>query len=169
MKQALTIQPGHIPARINLVRRLCARGERDEGRTILEPLLACDGATAKTNFLAGTIDETGGQFSQALGHYQNALQRDPSFDKAINNIGITQLGLQDYEAARATFGDLFSKNRGTGRDQSAFNAGDWSIHGHGSEHAAHGWTTSRYICDTWSMSVASITPGTSPQPWWMAR
>lgn len=109
---AVAASPGHAAARVNLARAQCARRARDAAAATLKPLLATPQAPAEAWFLMGTIEEDEQRFEEAIACYHRALERDPGFSRARNNIGTALLGLHRYEAAHEIFREMFDERRG---------------------------------------------------------
>jgi len=109
---AVAASPGHAAARVNLARLLCARRQRQAAAQTLAPVLETARPPAEAWFLMGTIEEDEQRFEAAITCYRRALERDAGFRQARNNIGTAQLGLRNYQAARATFHGMFAERRG---------------------------------------------------------
>jgi len=109
---AVAASPGHVAARVNLARLLCARRQRQAAKQTLAPVLDTVSPPAEAWFLMGTIEEDEQRFDAAITCYRRALERDAGFHQARNNIGTAQLGLRNYQAARANFHGMFAERRG---------------------------------------------------------
>jgi tetratricopeptide (TPR) repeat protein len=127
LRQAVDADPGHVAARVNLARLFCSMRRREEASLVLRPALQLAAPPAEAWFLDGTLHEDSGRYDAALASYRKALERDPSFDKARNNIGTALLGKQHYGEARDTFLAMFRERRGNLTDDpGVFDARSWS-------------------------------------------
>ncbi len=127
LTQALTAAPGHTAARVNLTHLLCGARQWSEAGKVLQPVLEMATPPAEAWFLAGTIHEAEDRYDAALEYYRKALERDPAFDKARNNIGTALLGKQRYQDAQEQFLAMFHAKRGTPpRVPGAFESRAWS-------------------------------------------
>ena len=74
------------------------------------------GLTADVLSAIGSANMRLGRLSQAEKYLQRAVEKDPNFVPAWNNLGVTQINLGQYIPARASFQRAFALDNGDSED-----------------------------------------------------
>ncbi|HEX7418742.1 MAG TPA: tetratricopeptide repeat protein [Thermoanaerobaculia bacterium] len=94
LRDALTINPGALNARVLLANKLIARHSVEEARQVLEPIVSSpDFDKPEVQAALAEIEVGRGQFQEAIARYDRLARRDPSYSRRLEQIK------QDWSAA----------------------------------------------------------------------
>ncbi|MGZ8710711.1 MAG: tetratricopeptide repeat protein [Thermoanaerobaculia bacterium] len=81
LREALTVNPNAVEARLLLVRRLIGRGQYDEARRIIQPLVSTpDGERDDVQEALAEIEVGRGRYQEAIKRYELLARRSPQAD-----------------------------------------------------------------------------------------
>jgi len=111
MKKAEAISP--LPDQNRFIRALSyiILDHRDWARAELEKLVRSGPRDARYPYWLGRIDYDAMNFKAAAAHLQTALDLDPTFMKAYDNLGLTYEGLGQYDHAVNIYQQAINLNR----------------------------------------------------------
>lgn len=102
-REALTLNPAHAHANLNLGAILCEAGRCDEALALYERAIAEGAATALLHYNHAIALEDQGHFRQAVQSYERALEMDPALVDAHYNIGCLLENTGDGQGALRHF------------------------------------------------------------------
>ena len=98
-RKALQLDPGNAPGRESLAYALADLGDVDGSLAELYGLIADGRGSARVHFLLGRLLVARGDDLAALGHYQRAVELNPTDDTALFNKASAHARLGDFAAA----------------------------------------------------------------------
>jgi tetratricopeptide (TPR) repeat protein len=111
MKKAEAISPLPDQNRFILALSYIILDHRDWARPELEKLARSDPRDARYPYWLGRIDYDAMKFKAAASHLRTALELDPTFMKAYDNLGLTDEGLGQYDDAINIYQQAINLNR----------------------------------------------------------
>jgi len=111
MKKADAVSPLKDPERFTLALAYIILNHRDWARPELEKLAAADPASPLYPYWLGRIDYDGRQYRAAVVKFQKALEVNPDFMKAYDNLGLSYEGLGEYDNAINIYRKAVDLNR----------------------------------------------------------
>lgn len=110
LKKAEAIEPLDNPSRFTLALAYIILNHRDWARPELEQLARSDPQTALYPYWLGRIDYDMMQFAAAVSNFTRALQLDPEYMKAYDNLGLCYEALGKYDEAIKTYQEAIRRN-----------------------------------------------------------
>ena len=87
LREALTINPGAVEARLLLVQRLIGRSQFDEARRIVQPLVnSADAEREDVQVALAEIEAGRGRFEDAIVRYERLARQNPRFAPRLEEI-----------------------------------------------------------------------------------
>lgn len=111
MKKAEALSPLATQNRFFLAMSYVIMNHRDWARPELEKLASDVPASPLYVYWLGRIDYDARQFKTAEAHFQKALNLDPKFMKAYDNLGLTYEALAQYDDAVRVYRQAIQMNR----------------------------------------------------------
>ena len=111
LKKAEALAPLDPDSRFRLVLAYVAMGQGEWARPELERLVADAPDTAIYRYWLGRLDYDAGQYASAVGHLQAAAQRDPSFPRTFDNLGLCYDALNQVDLAITQYREAVRLNR----------------------------------------------------------
>jgi len=111
IKKAEALAPLAARDRFTLALSYIILNRRDWARPELEKLAGADSRSPLYPYWLGRIDYDALQFSAAEAHFQKALNLDPQFTKAYDNLGLTYEALAKYDDAVRVYRQASLMNR----------------------------------------------------------
>jgi tetratricopeptide (TPR) repeat protein len=111
MKKAEALAPLAARERFTLAMSYIILNHRDWARPELEKLADADPRSPLYPYWLGRIDYDAMQFRAAEAHFQKALNLDPKFMKAYDNLGLTYEALSQYDDAIRVYQQAILMNR----------------------------------------------------------
>jgi len=111
MKKAEALAPLRARERFTLVMSYIILNHRDWARPELEKLAHEDPRSPLYVYWLGRVDYDAMQFKDAEAHFQKALNLDPKFMKAYDNLGLTYEALAQYDDAVRVYRQAILMNR----------------------------------------------------------
>ena len=112
LRQALTLVPGYLPARLRLAESLYEAGDLRESRDLFESLAREQAAAPAAELGLGRIAAAQGRHDRAIVHLQRAIQLFPEFGSAYYALALSYRALGRTEEARGAAADTRSSGRG---------------------------------------------------------
>ncbi len=100
LRQALTLVPGYLPARLRLAESLYEAGDLRESRDLFESLAGEQAAAPAAELGLGRIAAAEGRHDRAIVHLQRAIQLFPEFGSAHYALALSYRALGRTEEAR---------------------------------------------------------------------
>jgi len=107
-QEALQINPDFKPAANSLKSALAIQRELELDSSKLKALLKGNPGSAELNFQLGNLFLRQGDQRQALEQYKKALELDPKFLPALNNMALVAAANKEYDKALALFLDVLN-------------------------------------------------------------
>jgi tetratricopeptide (TPR) repeat protein len=111
LKKAEAIAPLDDRSRFTLVMAYVALGHRDWARPELEKLAAAAPANPLYVYWTGRLDYDQGQFASAAKDFERAIELDPRFTRAHDNLGLCYDALGRFDEAIARFEEAIRLDR----------------------------------------------------------
>jgi tetratricopeptide (TPR) repeat protein len=111
MKKAAALAPLGARDQFTLAMSYIILNHRDWARPELEKLANADPRSPLYPYWLGRIDYDATQFSAAEAHFQKALNLNPKFMKAYDNLGLTYEALAQYDDAVRVYRQAILMNR----------------------------------------------------------
>ncbi|HEV2493407.1 MAG TPA: tetratricopeptide repeat protein [Terriglobia bacterium] len=111
MKKAEALAPLDDRSRFTLAMAYITLNHRDWARPELETLARSDPRTALYSYWLSRLDYDAMDFPSAIRHAQKALELDPSFTKAYDNLGLCYEAVGKYEEAIRAYGRAVRLNQ----------------------------------------------------------
>jgi tetratricopeptide (TPR) repeat protein len=111
LKKAEALAPLDPESRFRLVLAYVSMGQREWARPELERLIVAAPHTAIYRYWLGRLDYDAGQYASAIGHLQAAAQRDPSFPRTFDNLGLCYDALNQVDVAIGHYREAVRLNR----------------------------------------------------------
>jgi tetratricopeptide (TPR) repeat protein len=111
MKKAEAISPLPDQNRFILALSYIVLGRRDWARPELEKLARLNQRDARYPYWLGRLDYDAMQFHAAVSHLQTAIELDPTYMKAYDNLGLSFEGLGQYDDAIRIYQQAINLNR----------------------------------------------------------
>jgi tetratricopeptide (TPR) repeat protein len=105
-QKALQLNPDFIKAQNNLQRALAIQNELETEISRLQGLLRDNPEDFKLRFQLGNLYFRKGEQHQAIKQYKRALQLNPKFVPALNNLAMVTAANQEYYKALTIFLDM---------------------------------------------------------------
>ena len=87
LREALTINPGALNARVLLANKLIARHSVEEARQVLEPVVSSpDFDNPEVQAALAEIEVGRGQYQEAIARYDRLAHRDPSYSRRLEQV-----------------------------------------------------------------------------------
>lgn len=87
LRDALTINPGALDARVLLANKLIARHSVEEARQVLEPVVTSpDFDKPEVQAALAEIEVGRGQYQEAIARYDRLAHRDPSYSRRLEQV-----------------------------------------------------------------------------------
>ena len=87
LREALTIDPGALNARVLLANKLIARHSVEEARQVLEPVVGSpDFDKPEVQAALAEIEVGRGQYQEAIARYDRLAHRDPSYSRRLEQV-----------------------------------------------------------------------------------
>jgi tetratricopeptide (TPR) repeat protein len=99
LKKAEALEPLDNASRFQLVLAYVAMGQREWARPELERLAAAAPDTAIYRYWLGRLDYDAGRYAAAIVHLRAAAERDPSFARTFDNLGLCYEALDQVALA----------------------------------------------------------------------
>ena len=107
-QKAIQLNPDFITAENNLKRALAIRKELETEISRLQELLRNDPENFELHFQLGNLYFRKGEQRQAMQQYNRALQLNPKFVPALNNLALVTAANQEYYKALTIFLDMLN-------------------------------------------------------------
>src|SRR5689334_21411053 len=102
-RQVLRAQPRHGEA-LHLLGILAhQKGETSAAIDLIKQAIASDGSVPLYHCNLGEMCRLSGRLTEAISAGQRALELQPNYPQALNNLGIAHYDREDYEAAAACY------------------------------------------------------------------
>ena len=111
LKKAEALSPLDDESRFRLVLAYVAMAQREWARPELERLVAGAPQVAIYRYWLGRLDYDAGHYASAVAHLQTAAQRDPSFPRTFDNLGLCYDALNQTDVAIAQYRESVRLNR----------------------------------------------------------
>jgi tetratricopeptide (TPR) repeat protein len=112
LKKAEALEPLDEPSRFTLVMSYVALGRRDWARPELARLVAAAPANPLYPYWVGRLDYDDGQYATAVEGFRRALELDPRFMKAHDNLGLCYEALGRFDEALRSWEEAIRLNDG---------------------------------------------------------
>ena len=112
LKKAEAIEPLDEPSRFTLVMSYVALGRRDWARPELARLVAAAPANPLYPYWVGRLDYDDGQYATAVESFRRALELDPRFMRAYDNLGLCYEALGRFDEALRSWEEAIRLNEG---------------------------------------------------------
>ena len=110
-KKAEALEPLDERSRFTLVMSYVVLGRRDWARPELEALSEAAPRNPLYAYWTGRVDYDDGQYAAAIGHLLRAIELDPGFMKAHDNLGLCYEALGRFDEAVSSFEAAIRLNR----------------------------------------------------------
>jgi tetratricopeptide (TPR) repeat protein len=100
LRQALTLAPGYLPARVRLAESLFEAGRLKESRDLFASLAREQATEPAAEFGLGRVDAAEGQHDRAITHLQRAIELFPEFGSAYYALALSYRALGRTDEAR---------------------------------------------------------------------
>jgi len=114
LKKAEALAPLDERSRFTLVMSYVVLGHRDWARPELQKLAAAAPRTALYAYWTARLDYDDGQYAPAVQGFLRAIDLDPGYMKAHDNLGLCYEALGQYEAAIRSYEEAIRLNRAQG-------------------------------------------------------
>lgn len=111
LKKAEAIAPLDAELRFTLVLAYIRLGQGEWARPELERLVQSDPGKAEYRYWLGRIEYDAAMYMDAITRFQEALERDPRFMRAHDNLGLCYEELGDDDKAKAHYREAIRLNR----------------------------------------------------------